>query len=78
MAAPQAGHPAAQPMRAPLLAPMAPPLNVRCWVLDIPEQPPARERRNYDRDSCCLIISLPVASRRRGSLNQLAQDYFDH
>jgi hypothetical protein len=40
MAAPAAGEPAAQPMRAPLLAPMAPPLNTRCWVLDMPEQPP--------------------------------------
>ena len=29
----------AAPATAPALAPMAPPLKVRCWVSDIPEQP---------------------------------------
>jgi hypothetical protein len=55
MAAPAAGEPAAQPMRAPLLAPMAPPLNTRCWVVDIPEQPPKNRAATTNRMTTFFI-----------------------
>ena len=49
------------PAGRPLLAPMAPPLNVRCWVVDIPEQPPTKNAATMITVASCLIFLLPLA-----------------
>jgi hypothetical protein len=42
-------------MRAPLLAPMAPPLNTRCWVDDMLEQPPKNRAATTNRITAFFI-----------------------